>query len=263
MCCFRSGTPNSVIHHGQDWFASCLAIESNWKKMRNNASLSIILSMTVLLAVGCATSKGMQGDDELSGLSGDSITHTVAPGDRLSDIALKYTGQIGQWEAIAAHNNITDPRTLRIGDTLTIPASMIPARKSALTSSTDQDAPSGVAATTTGTLALQRTHEVQGDAGDVLVAPVNTNRTFDLSPIETTGLTASHSDNSSPPQIRVIGSYYPKGVYQQPASYSKLMMRVAPGTIFELEQEVNDWYKVVTDQGVGYIRMIDGTLVSD
>ncbi len=235
--------------------------------MRNNASLSIVLSMAVALAAGCATSgtgsKGIQDDDELSRFSGDNITHTVAPGDRLSDIALKYTGQIGQWEAIAAYNNITDPRTLRIGDTLTIPASMIPARKRPVTSSVTS---SGVAAATSGTLALQRTREAQetqGEAGDVLIAPVNTNRTFDLSPIETSSLNESHDNNSSQPRIRVIGSYYPKGVYQQPASYSKLIMRVAPGTIFELEQEVNDWYKVVTDQGVGYIRMIDGTLISD
>ncbi len=242
--------------------------------MRNNASLTIVLSMAVALAAGCATSgtdsKGIQDDDELARLAGDNIKHTVAPGDRLSDISLKYTGEIGQWEAIAAYNNITDPRTLRIGDTLTIPASMIPARKrpatSSVTTSTNRGTSSGAAAATTGTLALQRTLEVQetqGEVGDVLIAPVNTNRTFDLTPIESTSLNASHDNNSSPPQIRVIGSYYPKGVYQQPASYSKLMMRVAPGTIFELEREVNDWYKVVTDQGVGYIRMVDGTLISN
>lgn len=235
--------------------------------MRNNASLFIILSMAVLLLAGCAAltpgSKGNQDGDESSRLDGENIIHTVAPGDRLSDIALKYTGQIGQWEAIAAYNDITDPRTLRIGDTLTIPASMIPVRKSPLATGTERNSTQGAAATTTGTLALQRPREVQDTQGEVLVAPVNTNRTFDLNPIETTARATSPSNNSGAPQIRVIGSYYPKGVYQQPASYSKLMMRVAPGTIFELEQEVNDWYKVVTDQGVGYIRMVDGTLISD
>lgn len=234
--------------------------------MRNNACLSIILSMAVLLIAGCATSttgsKRIK-DDELSRIADEDVTHTVAPGDRLSDIALKYTGQIGQWEAIAAYNDITDPRTLRIGDTLTIPASMIPARQSPLTTSTDRDSTKGVAAATTGALALQRPREVQDDTGDVLVAPVTTNKTFDLNPIKTIERATSYSNNSSAPQIRVIGSYYPKGVYQQPASYSKLMMRVAPGTIFELEQEVNDWYKVITDQGVGYIRMVDGALVSN
>ncbi len=242
--------------------------------MRNNASLFIGLSMAVALATGCAASRtgsrGIQNDDERSRLSGSDITHIVAPGDRLSDIALQYTGQVGQWQAIAAYNNITDPRTLHIGDTLTIPASMIsapkkPAKNSATTSAS-RGTSGGTAAATTGTLALQRTREVletQGEAGDVLIAPVNTNRSFNLDPIETSSLDASHDTNSSAPQIRVIGSYYPKGVYQQPASYSKLMMRVAPGTVFELEQEVNDWYKVVTDKGVGYIRMVDGTLISD
>ena len=235
--------------------------------MRNYASLFIILSMAALLLAGCAAltpgSRGIQGGDGSSRINGGNIIHTVAPGDRLSDIALKYTGQIGQWEAIAAYNDITDPRTLRIGDTITIPASMIPARNSPLATSTDRNSTKGAAATATGTLALQRPREVQDTQGEVLVAPVNTNRTFDLNPIETTASTTSSSNNSGAPQIRVIGSYYPKGVYQQPASYSKLMMRVAPGTIFELEQEVNDWYKVVTDQGVGYIRMVDGTLISD
>lgn len=244
--------------------------------MRNNASLSIVLYVAVALATGCATSgtgtKGTLDDDNLPGLLVNNISHIVAPGDRLSDIALKYTGQIDQWEAIAAYNNITDPRTLRIGDNLTIPASMIPAQKSLAASSTtpiremSNTSQSGVTAATSGTLALQRTREVrniQKSTGDVLIAPVNTNRTFDLNPIEASNLSTSRNNKSQAPQIRVIGSYYPKGIYQQPASYSKLMMRVAPGTIFELEREVNDWYKVVTDQGVGYIRMVDGTLISD
>ncbi|ASJ76460.1 LysM peptidoglycan-binding domain-containing protein [Granulosicoccus antarcticus] len=243
--------------------------------MKNYASLSVAMCLSVALAAGCATSginSNQAPDNQTSAarLSIDDVQHTVAPGDRLSDIALKYTGRVDQWETIATYNKITDPRTLRIGDIITIPASMLREKRTESSNKntgreTLSNNPAGVA-TTTGTLALQRAREVKStnsEAPDVHIASVNTNRTFELNPIESSNLATSQRYGTKPPQVRVIGTYYPKGVYQQPASYSKLMMRVAPGTIFELDQVINEWYKVNTDQGIGYIRAEDGNLMSD
>lgn len=47
--------------------------------------------------------------------------HTVARGDTLSKIALRYYGRKGAWPRIAEANNLPDPDALRVGQKLTIP----------------------------------------------------------------------------------------------------------------------------------------------
>ncbi len=47
--------------------------------------------------------------------------HTVARGDTLSKIALRYYGKKGAWPRIARANNLPDPDALRVGQKLTIP----------------------------------------------------------------------------------------------------------------------------------------------
>ena len=58
--------------------------------------------------------------------------------------------------------------------------------------------------------------------------------------------------------IKVIGTYFPKVVYRSPELDAKLLMRVAPGTKLPLEKMVNGWYRVNTEEGVGFIRSEDG-----
>lgn len=241
--------------------------------MKTNTSLPITWALAATLMTGCSST--VKRDFQVEEVRTD-VQHIVAPGERLSGIALKYTGKIDQWKEIAEFNGIADPRYLRIGDVLIIPAALIPdtgnpsrpddkslADKDSLDAASTSNAQTGLAATS-GTLALQRsgTDGVEAVA-DVVVKPVEVNRTFDLKPINPANLPQNADNNTSPPRVQVIGSYYPKGVYQQPASYSTLMMRVAPGTVFEVEREVNDWYKIITDEGVGYLRMVDGKLLAE
>jgi nucleoid-associated protein YgaU len=47
--------------------------------------------------------------------------HTVIAGDTLAALAKHYYGDPGRWPEIAARNQVTDPRLLRIGQRLTIP----------------------------------------------------------------------------------------------------------------------------------------------
>jgi LysM repeat protein len=242
--------------------------------MKNKTSVSGIAAICVVVSLisGCATSQLSSGSVELPASRDIDLQHTVAPGDLLSGIAQQYTGAASRWEAIAAYNDIKDPRSLRIGDTIAIPRSLVPptveSTASPKTASASQESLDVANSskprpdvTTTGALALQRINDVNVSSvgsKEVVVQPV----TINLKPIAASTLGGTANDESSPPRVKVIGTYYPKGVYQQPASYSTLMMRVAPGTVFELEREINDWYKVVTDQGIGYLRMIDGRLIA-
>ncbi len=244
------------------------------KKSTSIVSVSIIGLLLISLQ-GCAlTSNGNQSQAIDDATAYDTIVeHMIEPGDRLVDLSSRYTGERSLWGAIAAYNNITDPRALRIGDIVAIPYALIPddmrtdelqLATRPLTQNTESvdvastnSAPSKPSVTPTNSLALKRETTT---SPDVIVQPVVTNKTFDLNPIDQSEL--RHSNKASEAAtVRVVGTYYPKGVYQQPASYSTLIMRVAPGTVFELEREVNDWYKVITADGVGYLRAVDGVVV--
>lgn len=191
------------------------------------------------------------------------ITHTVGPHERLGDIALKYTGSTTNWLAIAKYNRLSDPHKIRIGTRVTIPPSLLPQNNPALAkqpSSTSVTSPSLAIKTqqnnqrpTNATVPKTRTQ------GPVVIQTVSTNRSFKLTPLDEAKSKTRPSQSSA--KVKVVGSYYPKGIYQQPANYSTLIMRAAPGTMFELEYLANDWYKVVTSEGTGYLREADGKVV--
>jgi len=246
------------------------------KTMKKSTSIikAAVLGMLLISLQGCVAMSNNAMDIDPGSVYDTIIEHTIEPGDRLVDLSAKYTGDGNQWSAIAAYNDITDPRSLRIGDVIAIPYSLIPEelRTAELKLSTrnlegsttsldvagNSGSPAALPVTPTNTMALKR--EPVAPASDVLVQSVVINRTFDLNPIDESELRPSRPSSGEMPQVRVVGTYYPKGVYQQPASYSTLMMRVAPGTVFELEREVNDWYKVITADGVGYLRAVDGII---
>ena len=204
------------------------------------------------------------------------IQHTVGAQERLIDISLKYTGSTAHWQAIAEHNGIADPRLLRIGTTLTIPASLLQHKMSTLKPSTAQQSTFKLAtladrtlAPASSSLAIKRalsrpasTRTLEREAQNaVLIQKVSTNRSFDLNPIDETAA-ASRTDSVLPDaKVKVVGTYYPKGIYRQPANYSDLILRASPGTLFQLEDLTNDWYKIVTSQGVGYLRKDDGAII--
>lgn len=175
--------------------------------------------------------------------------YIVQPGDRLSDIALAHTGRIDTWQIIAAFNGIDDPRTLQPGFELEIPPHLI------------KPAPERTAARTPAPAATTPAR--------VVVSAVSTNRRFDMTPITDNG-DATAVDSAAPTAapstglaaseryVTVVGSYYPKGIYAQPAIYSELLHRVAPGSQFALSGQIEDWYEIALDDGEpGYIRVVD------
>jgi len=53
--------------------------------------------------------------------------HTVAPGDTLGEIALKYMGKFSAWEDVLSANPfLTNPHQLKVGQSLRIPSSTVP-----------------------------------------------------------------------------------------------------------------------------------------
>lgn len=230
----------------------------------------------ILLACGltsCATTNNNTEAHIKTAVKQD-IAYQVVSGDRLGGIAERFTGRFDNWETIAAYNGITDPRTMAAGETIKIPASLVKPEKSdhslqeASTSSVRETSAvastsgSPISVTTGNGVSVARTIQADEIAA-ISVFPVKVNRSFELEPIDVT-LTQSPTErtyDSAAPQIKVIGTYFPKGIYAEPANYSRLISRAAPGTLFPLESEVNTWFKIMTEQGVGYIRQSDSALV--
>ncbi|MFK7893821.1 MAG: LysM peptidoglycan-binding domain-containing protein [Granulosicoccus sp.] len=235
------------------------------------------ICLAALVIQGCATldpsGKGTANSVDRS------VMYTVKSGESLSVIAQNITGSASHWEAIAEHNAITDPRALKAGDTLEIPGDLMAQVYdiSAATTLGDIQGTHSVAQASkpslnTLTPALSTTMGVQRandgnnwPAQTVQLHAVSVNRSFNLVPYDANSNDRPVSARyvSEPPAVRVIGTYFPKGIYEEPANYSRLMMRVTPGTVFELDSKVNDWYKIVTEQGTGYVRAADAEIVDD
>ena len=56
----------------------------------------------------------------------DSVAHTVQPGDTLEGLARHYLNAPQQWPLLQKHNAVADPRRLRLGSVLHIPAHLLP-----------------------------------------------------------------------------------------------------------------------------------------
>ncbi len=229
-----------------------------------------ICGLIALAATGCATTATTTATaPEAAYTAPKSFTYEVKSGDRLSDIAMSITGNISDWKSIASFNGIDDPRSLAVGDTLVIPEELLPetlSRKGKINNSVIQVAAnnsSPLPIPTGNTVSVARTTTVAND--QIAVFPVSVNRSFSLQPItepiqQSALVTSSSRYDALAPTIRVLGTYYPIAVYREPANYSQLVKRVAPGTEMQLDSAVNDWYKIVTDDGFGYIRKSDSVL---
>ena len=223
------------------------------------------LLVTSSLLVACAGTPPVRSD-----ATQDALVYTVMEGDRLGEIARETTGNADHWRAIAAVNGIADPRKLQAGAPLVIPSRLLPAESLALTHRvilatvdvnrrfelTPLDGSRGHEGRSLLTKSVSvgksvRVKDVAGKADAVVVTRI---AATDVTRTGTSSLLEGQRG------IRVVGSYFPKGIYAQPASYSRLMMRVAPGTVLPLERTVSDWYEVMTSEGIGYLRDIDGKL---
>ena len=187
------------------------------------------------------------------------ISYTVQPGDGLGSIAEEFTGRTTNWKEIARYNNISNPRRLRVGTILEIPTDLIPGYERPTPPITQTQTIPVSPVPQTSSLAVRRDDNV---VAPVVVTPIDTNRDFELNPLDGSSISAQPRNyDGTGTQVKVVGSYYPKGIYTEPAAYSKLIMRVAPGTVFTLDSQVNEWYKIQTDSGAGYIRTTDAAIV--
>ncbi|MFK8084259.1 MAG: LysM peptidoglycan-binding domain-containing protein [Granulosicoccus sp.] len=236
-------------------------------------SLPLIVVLTLSLT-SCATTQ-QPALQQAPSPTVQEIEYQVKPGDQLGSIAERFTGQFGDWAVIAAYNDIADPRTLAVGQTLRIPPELVQSSSepsdgtdsdSAVENTTPLGGPSvsPVSVTTGNGVSVVGSRNEAAESNDsITVAPVEVNRTFDLQRIDDP-LPVSDSERGvdpATPYIKVRGSYYPKGVYREPADYARLMQRAAPGTVFPLESKVDVWYKIITNEGIGYIRQSDSILV--
>lgn len=185
------------------------------------------------------------------------IRYTVQRGDSLGDIAQEYTGASQTWRDIAEFNGIDNPRQLREGMILEIPTGLIPGYVAPAAAPPIIETQSQSVAQTSS-LAVRRDNAAE--VAPVVVTPIESNRDFELNPIQA-GNNQPQSAVGGGQQIKVIGSYYPKGIYTEPAPYSKLIMRVAPGAKFSVTDEVNGWYRIDTQSGTGYIRTTDAEII--
>jgi hypothetical protein len=232
--------------------------------------LATLASVLVLLQ-GCATVP-MEVEVEVTASSAQSAAvdtlHRVRPHERLGDIALLYTGNATNWEKIAKYNGISNARHLRIGAMIAIPSSLLlPQGSQAQATAAKKKDLQLVAAsrpnattTTTNTLAVKRS--TVENSSDAVLVPVVANRAFKLKPIDETKSINQTQSKRPAVKVQIVGTYYPKGIYRQPANYSTLVMRAAPGTLFDVEYLANDWYKIATKNGIGYLRADDGKVVS-
>lgn len=239
----------------------------------NNKKIVLALLLTALGTTGCASmgqfasNTSAAANDQSAGTSAKEVLYDIKPGDTLALISKRLTGQLANWRTIAEHNEISNPGNIAAGDTLRIPTELL---------QTTQLTPIQVAASattsptvTTGTgVSVVRSQASLPDVNaNIKVSAVDVNRSFSLLPIGSIDVSRVPQSqvlvnpNVTAPKIRVTGTYYPKGIYQQPADYAPLLKRVTPGTVFELEYKIGDWFKVKTDQGDGYIRYSDVTLV--
>jgi len=231
--------------------------------------------MVLMLGLtGCASTNTTPPGDKPDIVQQD-IAYTVKSGDLLGTIAERFTGRHEDWRVIAAHNGISDPRTLAIGATLMIPGSLVQTTES-VTAQLEQEASIGEMSTrqnnlrsrisipTGSSVSVARGRAAAGDEiAPIELSAVDTNRSFDLEPLDepVTSDAAASLDESESPTLVVSGTYYPKGIYEEPANYARLIQRAAPGTIFPIESKVNTWYRIITDEGVGYIRQTDSVIV--
>ena len=216
----------------------------------------LLATVTVALLPACASNDGAVSrvnNTPPVAPSIEVIVHKVKSGDRLSDIAKQYTGTAENWRSIAAFNEISNPRRLRVGDEIEIPMTLTPGYVDNRASASRTVTP-----TLTSARVSKRTTSTEADAAAVVIEPVATNRNFELKPLP---IDQTQRASAASAYVKIVGSYYPKGVYSQPAPYSTLLLRVAPGTLFEFDRKVNDWYKVITDKGTGYIRVVDGLII--
>ena len=243
--------------------------------MRFSLSQALIITLAIQVT-GCALTQKSESEEVV--IEGP-VYYTVEQDDRLSDIAYALTGSIDNWVVIAEYNDVKDARKIRTGDVLEIPVDLIHASRS------NQQSDSGVLAistvgsnqalsTNSGRLVKSiasikkrltkppntpdKLSNVDGDV-EVVLRPVDINRKFQLNETNIDFVPDSAAVETNA-KIRIVGTYFPKGIYAQPLESAKLISRVAPGVIFDLDASLDGWFRLRFEGGHAYLREIDGKI---
>jgi len=247
--------------------------------------LKLLLWGTVVLAISACGST-QERKDSTPASETSSLSYQVQSGDSLALIAQRLTGHSENWDEIASVNGVSNPKSLQVGMILLIPEYLIPemaasnANESLPSAETDSDYSRAEVATEQTPLETPLPRKItprrdwvfQASSlpgrvqAPVVVHRAQANRIFDVERISVVDAPATSAVSSSPKRklnqsIRVIGTYYPKGIYSKPSYTSKLLMRVAPGTKMKLEESLGDWLQIRTNKGSGYIRSIDAEVL--
>ena len=97
----------------------------------------------------------------------------------------------------------------------------------------------------------------------VQIAAIRIDRHFESSQLAATPLgkrlgTIARQQSRPASWVKVVGSYTPVAVYDEPVVGARLLTRVAPGARLRTGGAVNGWLQVETSAGPGFIRARDG-----
>lgn len=179
----------------------------------------------------------------------EDITYIVEPGDMLSAIAKKMTGDGENWRKIALYNGIDDPSHLKVDDIVMIPGYMLRNSEKALP-----------LAQTIAEIDAGNSNNEDGPVNNTdseVIPPALEVDTQKQQQSEVEDVKNTNSESITTNWVMVEGSYYPKAIYAQPDYVGGLLVRVRPGTTLKHLSDIDDWVEVETELGIGYIHRSD------
>jgi LysM repeat protein len=179
------------------------------------------------------------------------IIYTIQPGDTLSEIAQRISGNKKNWRRIAKFNRITNPSKLRVGQAIAIPRYLIlPTHEHSKDSTLETTLP------TQSKPRPSQSAEPKPDRNRVSSTKIGT----ESNDRENKPVRSQEIRNRSG-WILVNGNYFPRELTREPDTISEIVTQVWPGTKLQFVDRVNGWYKVVTDQGTGYLNPDYATII--
>lgn len=165
--------------------------------------------------------------------------HEVRDGETLSAIALMTTGDARNWKTIADINNIIDPNTIKKGQVIVVPRSLIP-----------PPGPPTVGNSKPQSISEKPTPASEPPSQDSKSA-TERGRTAHTSGPDTDKPLAQKESGG---WLVIRGTNYPREINTGPDSSSDILIQVWPGTRMRYVDRIDGWYKVTTDKGQGYLN---------
>lgn len=201
------------------------------------------------------------------------LPYRVQRGDTLATISRRLTGSMNNWPEIAEFNALDNPGSLQAGEVLMVPSKLLlnSARVDASlieyqpVTSAVATSPEPVTATTTMTTASSvgtdfQPRSLPGRVQEpVEVEAVDINRDFR---ILRTYQETRETEQGQLGLLEIAGESEFRNVYVQPFNHSPLLMRVETGMTFRIEQVLDNWYRISTERGAGYVRSRDTILLN-